>query len=170
MDEFSSLLESDDLEFVNALLEGEIEDPLSRPPPIAVPISPVQEAAERHLPLPASPRSPVSSRAPAQRCVAIYLGGTALQPGMTAAPTEPRFCTNLSCVGCDHIVLRFPNARWRRSVDCLFLRLNYPNRVDGGLCPAPGFCAFCCQCTFREEEATQRLSPFASNWVCRGHL
>jgi hypothetical protein len=170
MDEFSCLLESDDLKFVNTLLDDDFEDSESRPPPIAMPVSPVQEAAERHRPFPVSPRSPVSSGAIARSCIAIYLGGTDLQPGMSISPTSPRFCVNLSCVGCDHIVLRFPNARWRSSVDYMFLRINYPNRVDEGLYPAPGHCAFCCQCAFREEDATQRLSPFASNWVCRGHL
>jgi hypothetical protein len=169
MDDFSSLLESEDLDFVNSLLENEIEDPFGQPPPISLSSS-IQRDAENHCPLPRAPRSPVRSGDKAKRCTGIYVGGPALKPGITEITDVPHFCSNLSCLSCDHIVLRFVDSRWKPTVDYLFLRLNYPNRVDEGLQPAPGYCAFCCQCSFREETKVQKLSSFSSNWVCRGHF
>jgi hypothetical protein len=170
MDAFTSLLDGEDIDFVNSLLQNEIENPFDGPPPIQIPVSSVQHAAEHHIPLSPAPRSPVRSGEIAKRCVAIYVGGTSLQPGKTELTDVPHFCSNLSCLNCDHIVLRFADSRWKPSVDYMFLRLNYPNRLDTGIYPAPGFCAFCCQCTSREEDRLQKLNCYSSNWVCRGHL
>jgi hypothetical protein len=155
---------------VNSLLENESENPFGRPAPVAVSASLVQGSADRYPALPRAPRSPVRSGEAARRCVAVYLGGPSLEPGKTELTDTPHFCSNLSCVCCDHIILRFVDTRWKPTVNYMFLRLNYPNRLNEGLYPAPGFCAFCCQCTFMDEDRLQKLSAFSSNWVCRGHL
>jgi hypothetical protein len=157
-------LGDEDLDFLNRLLEDEIDDPFAPPPQ-----PPFQSEATKRVPLLRVPRSPVRSGDIARKCSATFLGGTSLTPGCTNAPDTPHFCSNLSCLSCDCIVLRFPDARWKPTTDCLFLRLNYPNRLRARLYPAPRYCAFCCQCTFREEAELQRLSTFSSNWVCRGH-
>lgn len=106
---------------------------------------------------------------PAQKCIQICLGGTALPVGRTQDAQSPHFCSNLFCISCDHMVIRFGDRRWNKSTDYLFLRNNYPDKVEQNLMYAPGWCAYCCQCTFREEQGIQRLAPFSTNWVCRGH-
>ena len=163
------LLDNDELAFLNDMLNDNNHDSdpftdFDAPDPPSF-----QRDVMNHVPLPRSPRSPVPSGTKSRKCTEIYLGGTSITPGMTSFPDDPHFCSNLSCLSCDHIVIRFPDSRWAPETDYLFLRNNYPNRVDRNLKRAPGWCAFCCQCTFREEKDLKRLNPFSSNWVCRGH-
>jgi hypothetical protein len=88
---------------------------------------------------------------------------------MTSDVGDPHHCSTLFCVSCDHEVIRFLNRKWRESTDYLFLRNNYPNTVSQNLLPAPRWAAYCCQCTHSSEQATRKLPPFSTNWVCRGH-
>ena len=104
-----------------------------------------------------------------KKCTTPCIGGPDLEAGMTEDLTCPKFCTNLICVSCDHKVIRFPNFRWAPSTNYLFLRNNYPDTVKKNLIPAPGVCAYCCQCTFCEETTTKHLTTFNSTWACRGH-
>lgn len=117
------------------------------------------------------PPSPVKGIIPKtnKKCIVPCIGGPDLPTGKTTDLTEPKFCSNLICVSCDHKVIRFPNYKWAPSTDYLFLRNNYPNTVQKNLIPAPGLCAYCCQCTFCEESSTKQLSSFDSTWACRGH-
>lgn len=131
--------------------------------------NPFQHDAMMHVPLSASPRSPVRSDSNAKKCTELYLGGTELKPGFNDLNEGPHFCSNMQCFCCDHIVLRFPDCKWAKDTDYLFTRNNYPNNLDSKLISAPGWCAFCCQCTFRDEKEIQRLKPYSTNWVCRGH-
>jgi hypothetical protein len=158
-------LGDDDLNFMKSLLEGEIDDPFALPP------APPRFHSEKpiRVAIPAGLRSPVRSGNVARKCSAVFIGGTALTPGCSIAGESPHFCSNLSCIECDLIVLRFPDARWKPATDYLFLRLNYPDRLARRLYRASGYCAFCCQCTFKEAAKLQHLSTFSSNWVCRGH-
>lgn len=167
-EQLGDLLNEEELDFLNNLLDEETDDNESMDFAIP-PMTAFQDDVMNHVGMSNSPRSPVPSGSISKKCREIYIGGVSVEPGITIFPDEPHFCSNLSCVSCDHIVLRFPNSRWAEETDYLFLRNNYPNRVDGNLIVAPGWCAFCCQCTFKAEKKLQRLSPFSSNWVCRGH-
>lgn len=169
-DSADGLLDADELSFLNNILESDNDlSDFDLPKISSSSVPSFQEDAINHVPLSKSPRSPVPSGSHNVKCTGIYLGGTGLDVGVTVFPDQPCFCSNLSCLSCDHIVLRFPDARWKKETNYLFLRNNYPNQVDRNLLRAPGWCAFCCQCTFREERTTTRLSTFATNWVCRGH-
>lgn len=106
---------------------------------------------------------------PVQKCTSIYLGGPDVPVGMMTESSDPCVCSKLSCIKCDHNVLRFPNRRWKKSTDYLFLRNNFPENVQQNLIVAPGWCAYCCQCTFSEEKDLRKLPPYSSSWVCRGH-
>lgn len=103
------------------------------------------------------------------KCATVYVGGPNLQAGMTRNMSEPRFCSNLICVSCDHKVIRFPNYHWNAETDYLFLRNNYPDTVQKNLVPFPGSCAYCCQCTHMDEMSLRRLDSFSCTWACRGH-
>jgi hypothetical protein len=169
--ESSNLLSSEDLDFLSDMLRDEPDDFFLRKP-----IMTIKKIGSFHAepilsrkPSMISPRSPVRGGERAKKCTECYLGGPAIRPGMTVFPDEPCFCSNLSCLSCDHVVVRFQDSRWKKETNYLFLRNNYPDKVEKNLYKAPGWCAFCCQCTFREEEKLTRLSPYASNWVCRGH-
>ncbi|OHS94625.1 hypothetical protein TRFO_11006 [Tritrichomonas foetus] len=161
------LLNTEELDFLQNLLEEDDKPTITVPPAVE---NSFQHDVMMHIPLSQSPRSPVRSGSAAKKCKELYLGGTDLKPGMNDFPEEqPHFCSNMQCFCCDHIVLRFPDRRWSKDTDYMFMRNNYPNQLDSKLIPAPGWCAFCCQCTFREEKDLQRLKPFSTNWVCRGH-
>ena len=177
--DLNSFLNRDEIDFLNDILK---DDPdtihfnpennknslFNIPPPIKLfEENSFQHDAMMHIPLSSSPRSPVRSGSDAKKCK--YLGGTDLKPGFNDLSEEPHFCSNMQCFSCDHIVLRFPDRRWSKDTDYLFTRNNYPNNLDSKLIPAPGWCAFCCQCTFCEEKDIQRLKPFSTKWVCRGH-
>lgn len=115
-------------------------------------------------------KSPISeNQSFPMKCSAIFVGGTDLPDGITTNSSDPHFCTSLICISCDHKVSRYLDKRWKAGTDYLFLRNNYPNTVSQNLIPAKGWCAYCCQCTFCEEEKTRKLPSFSSNWVCRGH-
>jgi len=116
-----------------------------------------------------TPRSPIRSGIKSKKCAKIFIGGTDILPGWTENVLNPHFCTNLQCLKCDHIVLRFPDSQWDKSTDYLFLRNNYPNTVSKKLIKSFGYCAFCCQCTHIDTNQVQGLSGFETNWVCRGH-
>lgn len=103
------------------------------------------------------------------KCTGIFVGGTDLPEGITTSSSDPHFCSSLICISCDMKVSRYFNKRWKPGTDYLFLRNNYPETVSQNLIHAKGWCAYCCQCTFCEEEKTRRLPSFSSNWVCRGH-
>ena len=157
------LLNNDELDFLNDLL-GEDDKQIS--------ISLQSSKSGKGLlsnPLNYAPRSPVRSGTASKKCAELYLGGTDLKPGMNDFVGDAHFCNNMQCFCCDHIVLRFPDRRWSKDTDYMFLRNNYPNNLDSKLIPAPGWCAFCCQCMYREDKEIQRLKPYSSNWVCRGH-
>lgn len=102
------------------------------------------------------------------KCTAIYVGGTDLPDGITTSSSDPHFCSSLICISCDLKVSRYFDKKWKQGTDYLFLRNNYPETVSKNLIPAKGWCAYCCQCTFCEEEKARKLPSF-SNWVCRGH-
>lgn len=111
----------------------------------------------------------VSTFSKVQKCTSVCIGGTNIPPGMTTELSGPRTCSSLSCISCDHNVLRFPDRRWKKSTDYLFLRNNFPENVQQNLVLAPGWCAYCCQCTFCEEQNVKKLPAYSSNWICRGH-
>ena len=119
--------------------------------------------------LPASPLPKIEKPKKPAKCITPYIGGPDLEVGMTTDILNPKFCSNLICVSCDHKVIRFPNYRWAPSTNYLFLRNNYPDTVQKNLIPAPGVCAYCCQCTFCEESKLKPLNSFDSTWACRGH-
>ena len=104
-----------------------------------------------------------------KKCLSVCLGGSDLPVGITTESSGPHFCSSLICVSCDFKVSRYPDKRWKKGTDYLFLRNNYPEKVQQNLIPAKGWCAYCCQCTFCEENEIKKLSSFTSNWVCRGH-
>lgn len=110
-----------------------------------------------------------SPKGPVQKCTSVCIGGPNIPVGMTTETSGPHVCSNLSCIKCDHNVLRFPDRRWKKTTDYLFLRNNFPENVQQNLVIAPGWCAYCCQCTFCEEQNLRKLHAFSSNWVCRGH-
>ena len=167
LDEEDDDLNSDDLTFINELIaNGPLDDGENYETPIE---NQFQIDSYNHIGLSPSPRSPVKSGTAANHCLDIFLGGTDLTPGITTSLLDPHFCSNLQCISCDHIVLRFPDMKWKDDINYLFLRNNYPNKVDSKLIPYKGSCAFCCQCTFKEANAICRLSMFETNWVCRGH-
>ena len=178
-------LSDDDVEFLKDILgpDSESEDLVNespkRPPlPTKLPSRSIQSP----------PRSPsVGAESPVRltpthqrrasrvyggtrKCVQVCLGGTKMPVGMTSDTQDPHFCNNLFCISCDHIVIRFPDRRWSQATDYLFLRNNYPEHVQRNLVFAPGWCAYCCQCTFCEEQGVKKLAPYSTNWVCRGHV
>ncbi|KAK8895807.1 hypothetical protein M9Y10_013692 [Tritrichomonas musculus] len=104
-----------------------------------------------------------------QKCSSVCIGGPNIPIGMTTEMSGPRTCSSLSCISCDHNVLRFSDRRWKKSTDYLFLRNNFPENVQQNLILAPGWCAYCCQCTFCEEQNVKKLPAYSSNWICRGH-
>lgn len=106
---------------------------------------------------------------PVQKCTSVCLGGTKIPVGMMTETSEPHTCSNLYCIKCDFNVRRFPDRRWKKSTDYLFLRNNFPENVQQNLVISPGWCAYCCQCTFCEEQSFRKLPAFSSNWVCKGH-
>ncbi|OHT06988.1 hypothetical protein TRFO_24873 [Tritrichomonas foetus] len=116
-------------------------------------------------------KQPISQKSSNEirKCSSICLGGTDLPVGMTVDSSDPHFCSSLICISCDLKVSRYPDKRWKAGTDYLFLRNNYPDKVHQNLITATGYCAFCCQCTFCEENTLRKLSSFSSNWVCRGH-
>lgn len=164
-------LDVDDLSFLQEFLKEDVDDSSFSlvPTPAEIVIPSFQQNAMNHIAFSSSPRSPVRSGAIAKKCTQIFLGGTQLTPGLTIFPDEPHFCDNMQCLSCDHIVLRFPDSTWAKDTDYLFLRNNYPDKVDKKLVRNTGWCAFCCQCTFCEEKEVRRLNSFSNNWVCRGH-
>lgn len=115
-------------------------------------------------------RGPSCPNEKPHKCIQICVGGTDLTPGFMKDSLEPHFCNNLFCLSCDHPVLRFADCRWDKSTNYLFLRNNYPETVKTNLYHAHGWCAYCCQCTFCEEQKTRKLPPYSSNWICRGHF
>lgn len=174
-------LSDDDVEFLNHFLGSDDDDSGDQPASVTPP-----KSSSRLPTKPASPRSPThapspfrvtpthqrsSSRveSPSNKCVQVCLGGTKVPVGMTSDVKDPHFCSNLFCISCDHIVIRFADRRWKAATDYLFLRNNYPDNVQQNLVFAPGWCAFCCQCTFAEESGVKKLAPYSTNWVCRGH-
>ena len=161
-----SELDDDDLSFIEEFLADSISDDYE---PEKQKENQFQNDSFHHISLVPSPRLPIKQGAKAQHCVCVFLGGTDLLPGFTRSIIEPHFCNNLHCISCDHIVLRFPKSRWKEDVDYMFLRNNYPNKVDKKIVRKAGWCAFCCQCTKKETNKTITLGRFDSNWVCRGH-
>jgi hypothetical protein len=116
------------------------------------------------------PDPPATSQSPnPTKCVHVFVGGTDLRDGATSDASDPRFCSELFCISCDHKVIRFKDRKWKEGTDYLFLRNNYPDKVSQNLVLAPKSCAFCCQCTFSSEQTTRKLPAFSSTWVCRGH-
>lgn len=174
-----SELNQEELEIIQDILGAEEDDPIFGG---AQPTAPIPGIPPRPPKLVSSPRmEPLRIIQHHQRsntrigggsttkCSSICLGGADLQDGMTSDANGPHFCTSLGCISCDHQVIRFKDCRWSKSTDYLFLRNNYPDTVKSNLVRAPGWCAYCCQCTFCEERETRKLAPFSSNWVCRGH-
>lgn len=169
-------LSDDDAEFWEAILNSDDDssDDLPRNLGSRLPAKPASPRSPDHTTSPirvAPTRQRSSSRveSPLKKCVQVCLGGTRVPVGMTTDLDDPHFCSNLFCISCDHIVVRFPDRRWKESTDYLFLRNNYPDTVQKNLLFAPGYCAFCCQCTFAEENGVKKLPPYSTNWVCRGH-
>ena len=176
-----------DVQFVNDLLDSDDDNEvplepvprMSRPPPprldTQLPRShghvPTASPSGGTSPFKLSGRQQRSSSkvGPPQKCVQVCLGGTSVPVGTTQDTAAPHFCENLFCISCDHHVVRFADRRWNEATDYLFLRNNYPDKVQPNLVFAPGWCAYCCQCTFTEEKNVRKLAPFSSNWVCRGH-
>lgn len=138
------------------------------PKPLSIP-SPIKNHAKSSLHR--NINSPVrrSPSQPSAKCSIPCIGGPDLPSGRTSDITSPHFCSNLICVSCDHKVIRFPNYKWSPATDYLFLRNNYPDTVNQNLIPAPGRCAYCCQCTFCDETEVKHLNSFNSTWACRGH-
>ena len=119
--------------------------------------------------LPNGPQQTSKYNGPLVKCTSICLGGSDLPVGITTETSGPHFCSALSCISCDFSVARFPDCRWKKTTDYLFLRNNFPENVQQNLVRAPGWCAYCCQCTFCEEQTLRKLPAYSSNWVCRGH-
>lgn len=175
-----------DVKFLNDLLGSDDDDDsdletvpkMTRPPP---PIDTGLPRVSAHVPsaspggsgspfkLTPRPQRSASKAGPPQKCCQICLGGTGIPVGITTDAADPHFCENLFCISCDHIVVRFADRRWKQGTNYLFLRNNYPDKLQSNLVFSPGWCAFCCQCTFTEEREVRKLAPFSSNWVCRGH-
>jgi hypothetical protein len=159
----SHFLSSDDDEFVKSILGPDDDnDPLFTPSHSPVSIGHPKSPSNRQTANFESSSNPL-------KCVHLFLGGTSLTDGITVDSNDPHFCSNMFCISCDHLVIRIPNRRWKESTDYLFLRNNYPDTVKQNLIPAARWCAYCCQCTFCQEQELKKLPPFSTNWVCRGH-
>lgn len=136
--------------------------------PLSIP-SPTKSHSKSSLNRSANSAMRHSPSIPSLKCAVACIGGPDLPSGRTSDVTTPHFCSNLICVSCDHKVIRFPNYKWSPNTDYLFLRNNYPDTVEQNLIPAPGRCAYCCQCTFCDETDVKHLNSFNSTWACRGH-
>lgn len=157
-------LTKEDLNLINDILDSSLSD--SDDPYFEYP----RQKSNKYTTYLKVPNSPKKTGDRHVKCADIFLGGTKLKPGITTFFTEPHFCTNLHCIRCDHMVLRFPDFRWSDGVDYLFLRNNYPNKVKSKLVPSKDSCSFCCQCTYKTYKDMQKLSMYDTSWVCRGHL
>jgi hypothetical protein len=165
-------LSQEDLDLIDSLLQDDDDEllPLAQENPTTSMRESARESTSSRLSfIASSPSIQLKPGEPFEKCRELYVGGTRLALGITIAPTEPRCCSNIACIHCDHVVVRFADARWKDFVNPLFLRNNYPQRLSDGLFRQVGWCAFGCQCTFCEEFGPVKLSPVKSNWVCRGH-
>lgn len=174
-------LNPDDLEIIKEILgpEDDDDDPIfgksSHPAnpqkntPIVIPPKPSINNTNDSICISNTPTLHGIPNGPFQKCTSVCIGGSDLPVGMTTEEDGPRVCSSLSCVKCDHNVLRFPDRRWKKTTDYLFLRNNFPEKVQQNLVPAPGWCAYCCQCQFCEERESKKLPQYSSSWVCRGH-
>lgn len=145
-----------------------IEVPKEKPKPLFIPQNSrynSKTSLGRYSPM----KPQIRPKQESKKCIIPCIGGPDLESGATLDLSNPKFCSNLICVSCDHKVIRFPNYKWSPNTDYLFLRNNYPDTVQKNLIPARGVCAYCCQCTFCEETSTKHLNTFNSTWACRGH-
>jgi hypothetical protein len=158
-------LSNDDIIFLKDILGDDEDSDIVQS--ILLPLLPTQRRESTAI---SSYRSCKGALAPANgpvtKCGHIFVGGTQLPAGCATDVNNPFFCSNLFCISCDHMVVRFADRRWKPSTDYLFLRNNYPERVHENLVRAPRWCAYCCQCTFRSENQLKKLPLYSGNWVC----
>lgn len=115
----------------------------------------------RPIPEPRPTAAPLfSSQAP--RCTSIVLGGA-----------QVATCDRLRCLQCDFEVVAVDGAVWDQKVDYLFLRNNFPDRLQGMLRPRRGGRAYACQCSWAsvpDPEGRVPLLQAAPNakWFCGG--
>ena len=107
------------------------------------------------------------------KCYPLFIGGSSLKDGMTQGSVAPMSCSALRCMDCDKRVIRYAdNCKWAEHVDYIFVR-NYntlPEKLKGGLEPAPGFAAYACQCKFIAlADPAKKVEDTPFKWHCRGH-
>ena len=155
-------LNSSEIDIINEILGSDSDDQLD---PLSETPKPISNTNKKVNP---ERKHKPNSNANSIKCTQIFVCGTDLQPGITT-PSDPHFCNNLFCLSCDHPVIRFENYQWAKDTDYLFMRNNYPEKVQSKLIRSNGYCAYCCQCTFYSENSLRKLSSYSSNWVCLGH-
>ena len=157
-------LNSSDMDIINEILGSDSGDDLE---PLSESSKPVSKTNTKIKTNQERKRKP-NPNSNTIKCTQIFVGGTDLKPGITTT-SDPHFCSNLFCLSCDHPVIRFENSQWSKDTDYLFMRNNYPEKVQSHLIRSNGYCAYCCQCTFYSENSLRKLSSYSSNWVCLGH-
>lgn len=60
------------------------------------------------------------------KCYPVFIGG-GLEDGQSRGSLDPRSCDKLRCLNCDKRIVRYTNAKWRTSVDYLFVRNHNTN-------------------------------------------
>jgi len=84
-----------------------------------------------------------NSKEEAGKCSVVYLGGSQAKVGKYPRLSRTaylrktihlfRCCNKLMCSECDLMIVIFNDFRWRQSADYLFLRNNYPDKLQAGL-------------------------------------
>lgn len=55
------------------------------------------------------------------------MGGSSLADGLTQSSLNPRSCNKLRCIDCDKKVVKYPDCKWKSTVDYLFVRNHLTN-------------------------------------------
>ncbi|KAG1678810.1 hypothetical protein FOA52_012850 [Chlamydomonas sp. UWO 241] len=121
-------------------------------------------------------RQPTTSTpvgASTSRCISLVIGGSQLPRGRNGgAAGMQHCCDNLRCTKCDFKVVWFHDQGWTSAVDYMFFRNNFPtaDKLAPELRRSPTCSAYCCQCSWRNATAGQRVD-FGGDlrWVCAGH-
>ncbi|CAG9322922.1 unnamed protein product [Blepharisma stoltei] len=113
---------------------------------------------------------PVSNSSRLQKCYPLCIGGSNLEVGICFSSASLKCCNKMRCTKCDLSVKRYQNKIWKDGCNYLFFRNNYSrdDMLQPALADANGFCAYFCQCQWRNVNEPVVLRD--NQWVCGGHL
>ena len=105
------------------------------------------------------------------KCYPLALCPPDVQEGVSKGSMNLRSCSSLRCLGCDLGVVRYVNKKWKNDLQYLFFRsyISKLEKLQEGLLPASGFCAYACQCTWHSVDKRLDLPTGNTKWVCGGH-